>query len=152
MWVRSVLIVSLLFLVSLVCSVSHTHHTKTSVLGYFCCHILPIMKTLRIINVTDSFSRCFEILELGFVVYCCAKIQCEPWRLYEHIYLECFEFGFKHCNVRRMRVPLHGSLLAREKKHCKTDLFIGTSCGFLILFPQPPPSHGAFSSQAGWDG
>lgn len=113
------------FGMSLVCSVSHTQHRKTSVLGYFYFHILPIMKTLRIINVTDSFSRCFEILELGFVVYCCAKSQCEPWRLYEHIYLECFEFGFKHCNARRMRVPLHCYLLAREKRHCKTVSLLG---------------------------
>lgn len=109
------------------------------------------MKTLGIINVTDSFSRCVEILELGFVVYCCAKSQCEPWRLYEHIYPECFEFGFKHFNARRMRVPLCCYLLAREKKHCKTGLFIGTLCGSLILFPHPPPSHECFL-KSGWMG
>lgn len=76
---------------------------------------------------------------------------CEPWRLYEYIYQECFEFGFKHHNARKMQVPVHCCLLTREKKHCKTSPLTGISCGSLISHTvlSPSPLDGTGSAGAG---
>lgn len=95
--------------------------------------------TLRITSITDSFARCFEILELGLVICCCTERQgCEPWRWQKHVYQECFEFQFKCRNVRKMTSL--GWLLF-IKKYCKTSLLTRILCCSLILFYQPFPFH-----------
>lgn len=101
---------------------------------------------------TDSFTRCFEILEPGFVIYCCSKRQgCDPWSLKKHMHHNDLNLSLS-IMLEKCKFCL-AAVFVKEKKCLKTSLLTVILCCSPVLFYPgvlSPALMDGMSSEAGW--